>query len=143
MGRRPDPRDPTIPPEPEVSPGEDEQGTGEVSVERIQVINLFLIAGVSLGSLLVSTRFALGVLAGGLLMAVNFRVLTGVVRTVFLKGAPGFVGAGIYWLKFVGMLVLVGVFVLAFRVDAIGFLVGLSTILVAITTEAVMRLFAR
>jgi hypothetical protein len=143
MGRSPDPRDPTIPPEQEVSPGEDEEGTGEISIERIQVINLFLVAGASLLALLISVRFALGVLSGGLLMAVNFRILTGVVRTVFVKGAPSFVGAGMYWLKFLAMLVLVGVFVLVFRIDAIGFLVGLSTILVAITAEAVMRLTLR
>ena len=82
-------------------------------------------------------------LAGGILMAANFRVLAGVMRAVFLKGSGSLTQVGIYWVKFAGVMALVGVLVLAFRIDPIGFLVGLTTILVAVTAEAVLRLVGK
>jgi hypothetical protein len=131
---------PTEQSEPEIPSGEGEDLGSEVSVRRIQILNLFLLAAISAASLWISKEFALGVVAGGILMAANFRVLAGVMRAVFLKGAGSLVHVGIYWAKFAGVLLLVGVLVLAFRVDPVGFLLGLSTILVAVTAEAVLRL---
>ena len=134
MGTPPEPSDVEIPPEADDSPG------GEVSIQRIQVINLGILAVASIASFWVSTAFVLGVVSGGVLMAANFRVLVGVIRAVFLKGSSSIAHVGIYWVKFVGVMVLVGVIVVTLRVDPIGFLVGLSTILVAVTTEAALRL---
>lgn len=127
----------------EVSPEQDESPIAEVSTRRIEVLNLCILALACLGALWVSKAVALGVLAGGLLMAANFRVIVGVIRAVFLKGSTRMGNVAIYWLKFAGIMLLVGVLIVSFRVDAIGFLVGLSTILVAITAEAVLRLARR
>ncbi len=134
MGTPPERSEPEVLPEVEESPGQ------EVSVHRIQVLNLAILAALALASFLVSKEFALGVVAGGVLMAANFWVLAGVIRGVFVKGGGSLAHVGIYWVKFAGVMVLVGVLVVAFRVDAIGFLAGLSTILVAVTAEAVLRL---
>ncbi|MDW7709854.1 MAG: hypothetical protein SCH98_05225 [Deferrisomatales bacterium] len=138
MASRPnEPAGPGAVTEPEAPP------IGEVSTNRIEVLNLALVAAVSVAGLGVSREFATGALAGGVLMAVNFRVIVGVLRKVFLGGRARVGSAAVYWLKFLGLLLLVGVLVLKFRVDVIGFLVGLSTLLVAITAEAVLRLARR
>ena len=126
--------------EPENPSGEEEDLGGEVSVRRIQIIDLLLIAAACAASLLISRELALGVLAGGILLAANFRVLAGVIRAVLLKGSGSLTQVGIYWVKLAGVMLLVGVLLIAFRIDPIGFLVGLGTILVAVTAEAVLRL---
>jgi len=124
-------------------PGEDGPTPAEVSTRRIEVLNLALVALASAASLVISKDFAAGVVAGGLLMAANFRVIVGVIRAVFLKGSTRLGNVVIYWLKFAGVMALVGVLILVFQVDAVGFLVGSSTLLVAITAEAVLRLARR
>lgn len=134
MGTPPDPTGP------ETTPDEEESSYGEVSLTRIQVLNLGITAAVAVLSILFSVRFGLGVVVGGLLMAANFRVIVGVIRSVFLYGSANILNVGIYWAKFGLLMLAVGILVLVFRIDPIGFLVGLSVILVAITTEAVLRL---
>lgn len=130
-------------PAPAEAAGPDEPSGAEVSTRRIEVVHVCLVAAASLAALLLSRAFALGVFAGGLLMIANFRVIVGVIRSVFLKETNRVGNVIFYWLKFVGVLGLVGVIVVKFRVDALGFLVGLSLILVAITAEAVFRLIGK
>lgn len=115
----------------------------EVNLTRIEVMNLGLIVLAALAGWGLSQAFALGVLAGGALMGLNFRIIVAVMRAVFIRGSTSLVNVGGYWLKFVGVLAVVGVCILVFEIDPIGFLVGLSTILVAITAEAVLRLAGR
>ncbi len=129
-------------PGPDVGETEEDSG-GEVSLQRIQVINLILTVVGAGASLLISYRFALGVLTGGLVMAANFRIMVGVIRAVFLKGSTSPVNVGIYWAKFTILMFVIGFLVLKVRVDAIGLLCGLSAILVAITLEAVLKLSGR
>ncbi len=112
----------------------------EVSVKRIQVLNLVLIALAAVIGLGVSFNFFWGVVAGGATMAASFGVIAAVIKSVFTKSGASPFNIGIYWLKFVGILAMVGAFVLVFRLDPLGLLVGLSTILLAITLEAVLRL---
>ena len=130
-------------PAPAEAAGPDEPSGAEVSTRRIEVGHVCLVAVASLAGLLLSRAFALGGFAGGLLMIANFRVIGGVIRSVFLKETNRIGNVIFYWLKFVGVLGLVGVIVVKFRVDALGFLVGLSLILVAITAEAVVRLIGK
>ena len=137
MGTPPEPTGPDSTSEEEESPA------GELSLTRIEVVNLILVGAASAGALWISRQFALGVLAGGLLMAANFRVIAGVMRAVFLRGSASLVNVGLYWVKFVAVMFLAGALILFFRVDAIGFLIGLSVILVAITAEALVRLVAK
>ncbi len=134
---------PDEPSAPEGAPEQDESPIEEVSTNRIEVLNLCLVGAASLGSLWISREFAIGVLGGGILMAANFRVLVGVLRSVFLRGTARVANVAIYWAKFLAVMFLVGVLLVSFRVDVIGFVVGLSTILVAITAEAVLRLARR
>ncbi|GAB6061766.1 MAG: hypothetical protein D6708_15605 [Candidatus Dadabacteria bacterium] len=130
------------PPETPESPlGEPEEDAGEpVSIRRIQVFNLVLTAAGTLAGLAVSRRFGLGILLGGLVMAANFKVMAAVLQSVFGKGSTNPVNIGLYWAKFAGLMLLVGVLVVKFRVDPIGLLCGLGAIFVAITAEAVFRL---
>lgn len=137
MGTPPEPTGPDSTSEEEASSG------AELSLTRIEIVNLVMVIAASAGSLFFSRSFALGVLAGGLLMAANFRVIAGVMRAVFLGGSASLVNVGLYWVKFVAVMLLAAALILFFRVDAIGFLVGLSTILVAITAEALTRLVAK
>ena len=130
--------------EPPASEDAPESGPeAEISIRRIQILNLGVLAVFFGAGFLVSVRFALGVLAGGVLMAANFRVIAGVVRSVLLDQTSGVLNAGFYWVKFLALIGLIGALVLWFRVDVFGCLLGLSTILVAITLEAVLRLSGR
>ncbi|WP_025323880.1 ATP synthase subunit I [Deferrisoma camini] len=131
----------TPPETPDAPLGDAGDDAGEViSIRRIQVFNLVLTAVGTLVGLWLSRRFALGVLLGGLVMAANFKVMAAVLRSVFLKGSTSPVNVGLYWVKFAGLMLLVGVLVVKFRVDAIGLLCGLGAIFIAITMEAVLRL---
>jgi hypothetical protein len=112
----------------------------EVSIRRIQVLNLCLVGVTSLGGLALSVDFFWGALAGGALMAASFGIIAAVIRSVFTKTGISPLRIGIYWAKFAGILLIVGALILVFRVDPLGLLAGLSTILVAITAEAVLRL---
>lgn len=128
------PANPTVP---------DSPSDMDVSVRRIQQLNLGVLALSVAAGFLVSARFALGVLAGGVLMAVNFKVIVGVIRSVFLDQSSGVLNAGFYWVKFLALMGLIGALVLWFRIDVFGCLLGLSTIVAAITLEAVLRLCGR
>ena len=122
---------------PDSSPG------AEISIGRIQILNLGILA-LSFGAgFLVSVQFALGVLAGGLLMAANFRVIARVIRSVLVDQTSAVLNAGFYWVKFLALIGLIGALVLWFRIDVFGCLLGLSTIFLAITLEAVLRLFGK
>jgi hypothetical protein len=126
-------------------PGQDETGTvsGEVSVQRIEVMNLILVAIAAAVSLTVSRPFFWGVVSGGALTAANFRILAGVIRSVFLKKGVNALNVGLYWVKFAAILGAVGALILWVKVDGVGFVVGLSTMLVAVTVEAVLRLIPK
>jgi hypothetical protein len=127
----------------EAPPEQEDSLAQEINLKRVQLLNLGIIAVAAPAFLLVSRDFALGVLAGGALMAVNLRIIIGVIRSVFLKGGTSVVNVGLYWAKFAGMLFLVGLLVLVVRIDALGFLIGLSTIVVAITAEAFLKMSGR
>jgi hypothetical protein len=124
------------------SPGEG--ADGEVSLRRIEVLNLALIAAAALLSLGASRRFFWGVVAGGALNAANFRIITGVVRSMFLgrKGASA-LNAGLHWFSFAAVLGVVGALILWVRVDGVGFVVGLTTLLAAVALEGGLRLVAK
>ncbi len=130
-------------PDPGLGEESQEEPGGGVSLRRIEGLNLVLVGtGAALG-FWISPRFGLGVLVGGLVMAANFRIIYAVIRSVFLKGSTSPVNVAVYWAKFAGLMLLVGILILKFKVDAVGFLVGLSGILMAITLEAVLRLMGR
>ncbi len=122
---------------------QDESPWAEVSVRRIEALNIGLLAAIALGGLWVSQAFALGVVAGGLLMIANFRIIVGVIRSVFLKGSHSALNVGLYWFKFMAFMALVGMLVAVFQVDAIGVLTGLSVIVLAILVEGVLRLVGK
>ncbi len=122
---------------------QEEEPAGGVSLRRIEGLNLALVGVGAAAGVWISPRFGLGVLVGGLVMAANFRIIAAVIRSVFLKGSTSPVNVAVYWAKFAGLMLLVGILILKVRVDAVGFLVGLSGILVAITLEAVLRLMGR
>ena len=113
---------------------------GEVSLTRIQVLNLVFV-GIAAGAAWTFSReLAYGVLLGGALMAANLRIIVGVMTSVFGKGSGSVINVGLYWAKFAGMMLLVGVLLAVFEIDPVGLLIGLSVFLVAITAEAVARL---
>jgi hypothetical protein len=112
-----------------------------VSLRRIEVLHLVLVAAASLLALGASRPFLWGVVAGGAVNAANFRIVAGVVRAMFLGGRrAGGLKAGLYWFKFTALLAVVGALILWVKVDGVGFVVGLTTLLVAIAVEASLRL---
>ena len=127
------------PPDPEGSQAV-ETDANQVSLKRIQVLNLvFVVAGAGL-ALLFSREMAYGVLLGGALMAVNLRIIVGVMQSVFGKGSGSIVNVGLYWAKFAGLMLVVGVLIAIFQIDPVGLLIGLSIFLIAISLEATARL---
>lgn len=125
--------------------GEDPGGEegDDFSVGRIEVINLVLVALASVASLRGSWPFFWGVLTGGLLMAANFRIIAGVMRAVFVgRGLTG-LKVALYWFKFAALLGIVGALILWVKVDGIGFVVGLSTLLLAVVVEVALRVAAK
>jgi hypothetical protein len=127
------------PPDPEGSQAV-ETDANQVSLKRIQVLNLvFVVAGAGL-ALLFSREMAYGVLLGGALMAVNLRIIVGVMQSVFGKGSGSIVNVGLYWAKFAVLMLVVGVLIAIFQIDPVGLLIGLSIFLIAISLEATARL---
>ena len=120
--------------------GESPASDGEVSLTRIQVLNLVLVAITAGGAWIFSRELAYGVLLGGALMAANLRIIVGVMRSVFGGGSGSIVNVGLYWVKFAAMMLLIGVLIAVFEIDPVGLLIGLSVFLLAITAEAVARL---
>lgn len=133
----------TSPPEPDRIEDGYERDTApsrEVSLKRIQILNLCFIGIGTAAGWSLSQPLGLGILVGGLIMAVNFRIIVGVMRSVFLKGTANVANVGLYWAKFAGVMLLVGVLIAMFQMDAVGLLVGLSLIVPAVFIEAVVRL---
>ena len=132
------------PPDPDDSQtteaGPDEDPGAEVSLTRIQVLNLVFVVIAAGGAWCFSRELAYGVLLGGALMAANLRIIVGVMSSVFGGGSGSVVNVGLYWAKFAGMMLLIGVMLSIFAIDPVGLLIGLSIFLIAITTEAVARL---
>jgi len=130
--------------EPPVEPpgeGGGQTPSGEVSLRRIEVLHLVLVAAASLLALGASRPFFWGVVAGGAVNAANFWIVTGVVRAMFLGGRrAGGLNAGLYWFKFTALLAVVGALILWVKVDGVGLVVGLTMLLVAIAVEASLRL---
>lgn len=129
----------TTPPEAEGSQAV-ETDANQVSLKRIQVLNLvFVVAGAGV-ALYFSREMAYGVLLGGALMALNLRIIVGVMRSVFGKGSGSVVNVGLYWAKFAVLMLAVGVLIAVFEIDPIGLLIGLSVFVLAISLEATSRL---
>lgn len=135
MSTIPDPGDPQ-----QVDAEEEETPGGEVSLGRIQVLNLvFVVLGAGL-ALLHTRALAYGVLLGGALMAVNLRIIVGVMQSVFGKGSGSIVNVGLYWAKFAVLMLVVGVLIAVLEIDPVGLLIGLSVFLIAIAVEGTLRL---
>ena len=113
---------------------------GEVSLTRIQVLNLVLVGVTAGGAWFFSRELAYGVLLGGALMAANLRIIVGVMRSVFGEGSGSIINVGLYWAKFAAMMLLVGVLIAVVEIDPVGLLIGMSVFLIAITGEAIARL---
>ena len=122
----------------EAGPAED--SGNEVSLTRIQVLNLVFVGIAAACGWYYSREMAYGVLLGGALMAANLRIIVGVMRSVFGGGPGSIINVGLYWAKFAGMMLLIGVLLTVFEIDPVGLLIGLSVFLFAITGEAVARL---
>jgi hypothetical protein len=132
------------PPDPDDSQataaGPEEDSGSEVSLTRIQVLNLVFVVAAAGLALLFSRAMAYGVLLGGALMAANLGIIVQVMTSVFGKGSGSTLNVGLYWAKFAGMMLVVGVALAIFQIDPVGLLIGLSVFLVAITVEATGRL---
>lgn len=129
---------------PEGGAGADEgRNVVDASIQRILYLSLGLLAVAAAISLRFGWPFLWGVLAGGLLMVANLRIITGVIRAVFAEeGRKGW-RMGLYWLKFAALLGLVTALILWVKVDGVGFVVGMSTFLAAVFVESGLRLLSR
>jgi len=127
-----------------VDPVSDHDGGGrEISIGRIELFNLLLIALAALfARLYKGAELSLAIIFGGLLAASSFRILK-VVAVRLLEG-DGSKGRGfaalIYWLKFMLIFALVGIGILFFKVNVGGLLIGLSLIVFAIIIETLLQL---
>lgn len=114
---------------------------GDVSIRRIEIINVVLILAAVLAAFEFWTRDgAIGIFLGGTLSAASFRIIAAVIRAVLGKGVTGFWPVFTYWLKYLLMMGMVGILVLIYRIDAMGLLIGLSVIVPSIFAEAAIKL---
>lgn len=102
----------------------------------VQIAMLALLAPIVAAALGAPRRMILGIVLGGLLAAANFlaierisaRVVRGTVRTQSILMA-------LLVLKMTAVMVLVYVLLRTFGVDAVGFVIGLSTLVVGLGIE--------
>jgi hypothetical protein len=114
----------------------------EASVTAMEWINLLLVAICTSLAFFWGADKALAVFTGGALMAVVFRITVAAMRAIFIKSRNRGWPLVAFWLQYTLMIVIVGVLILEFKIDPAGFLIGLSTIVVAIVAEAVRKLAA-
>ena len=97
------------------------------------------------GCLLVSGRFALGVLAGGLLAIINFYWLRGILRRALLlpmENAGRFTKVR-YILRLAIMAIIVWFLIVRMKIDLIGLLAGLSVLVLNIFAMTIYRMLAK
>lgn len=110
------------------------------SIERTQWI---ILAILSLGSLIFwDEGITAGVILGGLLVIVNFKVLRRIIEKGFSTEGPHASAVIKYGVKFFGLLAAVAVVAFFLRdiINLLGFLVGCLTIFLAITVEGMRGL---
>jgi len=129
--------------DPVLAPEDGDGGTKEISIRRIELFNLLIIAAAAIAAWFYEgKRLSLAIIFGGLLAAASFRVVAMVVTTLLEGGSSkgkGF-AAFVYWLKFMLTFALVGVAVLYLKVNVGGLLIGLSLIVFAIIIETLFKL---
>lgn len=110
----------------------------EKLLHRVELVNvLFLVLGTILGWALGSWRFAGGILLGGLIATLSFQAMKWQVRRAFRdpRRLPGKGGLLLrYYVRFFATAFAVLTVVYYGWVDLIGFLVGLSVVMLAIVS---------
>lgn len=127
------------------SPAEEGTKTGSgVSIARIEIINAVLLFALAAVFYFAGPPGrALAVIAGGLLTAASLGTASAVMGRIIAPGRKGFWPVAVFWLKYMAMIAAVGVFVLKFKIDIPGFLIGVSLIAPSIVIEAVLSRAAR
>jgi hypothetical protein len=106
-------------------------------------ILLALMAGA--GLLLVSRKFALGVLAGGVLAIANFHWLHSIMKRALLlpvEKVSGFARIR-YVLRLAIVAIIIWIMIIRFGIDLIGLLVGLSVLVINIFALTIYRLISK
>lgn len=108
----------------------------EELVKRVERMNAILLVVLTLGGgILFSFRAALGVLMGGAISIVSFRVLKWQLRRAFLGGGGPPSRGGLlaaYYLRFLGVVFVIFTIVYYGWVHPIALLVGLSVVVISI-----------
>jgi hypothetical protein len=115
-----------------------------IDIRRIEIVNVCLVVVAALAAFFLrSEASALGVVLGGAIMATSFRIIVAVMQAVLGRGSKRLWPIVAFWLKFAVMMILLGVLVIVYDIDAFGLLIGLSTILVSIVLESIRKLKLR
>jgi len=115
--------------------------------KRLEWTN-WLILGLSffIGLMLVSEKFALGVLLGGLISIVNFHWLHRDLKKVFLNPSGGAARSTVmfrYYLRFAATAVVLYFIITGNLVNVIGLLIGLSVVIMNIALTVVLMLLSK
>jgi len=105
--------------------------------------NWVLFAAVSLcGVLLASTDFALGIIAGGLLVTVNFHLLSRTLNKAFTPGqlASHHTVLAKYYIRFTISGIIIFLLIQQHWVNPLGLFIGLSVVVVSITLATLMEI---
>lgn len=117
---------------------------GEISVRRIEIINAALILLCAAAAYFVfGGERAGGVAMGGLLSAASFRTVALVMRRILRPEPTSGWPVALFWFKYSAVILAVGLLVLEYEVDIIGFLIGVTLIVPSIVIEAVAKAAAR
>ena len=116
----------------------------EQRIPSIERNNAIILAVLTLGSIYFkSLAVTLGVLAGGIIIIVNFWLLRKIVERIIKKADKGAFFALSYIFKFIALSAILFAIIYSGVVDIIGLIVGLSTVFLGIALEGFVQVFKR
>ena len=116
----------------------------EQRITSIERNNAIILAVLTLGSVYFkSLSVTLGVLAGGIIIIVNFWFLRKIVERIIKKADKGAFFAFSYIFKFTALLAILFAIIYSGIVDIIGLIVGLSTVFLGIALDGFVQVFKR
>lgn len=113
------------------------------SVQRIERLTIYLSISAIAIALYLWPSFATigGLVIGAAISLANFRLISRSVAKMFAENERASKNGLRYGIKVLALIALVGVLIIGFKMDAVAFVIGFSTLVVAIIYEGIRTLF--
>jgi hypothetical protein len=113
--------------------------TSSVEKRLWRLLLISLAAEIAVSLILATWQFTAGVMIGGSLAIINFRMLQNSVRGIFQTQSNLF--AIMFFLRYIGIGLVVFIFYYLETVSVIGILLGISGFVVALMLEAIIQFY--